>query len=96
MKFLERRKKVNELDRLIEELEREMYLIGPDGENYGIMADNLEKLYRAKSLIKTNKLSKDTIATCLISLAQIGLICNFERIHVLTSKALSFVRRGRG
>jgi hypothetical protein len=64
-------------------------------DEYDRALSHLEKLYKIKQGEKSKKISPDTKAIIIANLAGIGLILAYEHAHVITSKALSFVTRGR-
>ena len=80
-----------ESDRVILKLEK----IEPNTQEYAEVADNLEKLYKARSLVKERHVSLDTVALIAGNLLGIGLILWYEKADVITSKALGFVIKGR-
>lgn len=71
----------------------QMSVADPSSPEYAKMAENLTQLYNAES--KERKLSPDTIAVIIANLVGIVLILTFEKTGVISSKALSFVLRGR-
>lgn len=79
-----------EVDRLMGELAEWPV----NSENYQIALESLERLYELKGK-KKFKVSPDTVAVVVGNLAGIVLILNHERLHVVSSKALGFVMRGR-
>lgn len=95
MKFRNKDKRTRiekQIDKLIEELEKtDIY---EDQENYEIKLKTIERLYKLKEE-KGIKISPDTIAIIIGNLVGIILILNYEKINVVTSKALGFVIRGR-
>jgi len=64
-------------------------------EEYKNAADELERLHKLNSREKENKfhVSADTLVIAGANLLGIALILNFERLNVVTSKALGFVRK---
>lgn len=62
---------------------------------YSDSVDNLNKLLEAKEKGKSKSLSPDTLAVIAGNLLGIILILNFEKLDVVTSKALGFVLKGR-
>ena len=91
-------KKIN-VDRLIEQLETEA--LGLDGHSpeYAKVVEQLDKLYKIRTYDKPDKFTKDaTLATSLAvagNLAGILLILGFEKVDVITSKALGFIIKPR-
>lgn len=79
-----------EVDRLMGELAK--WPVNSD--NYQTALEALERLYELKGKKKFN-VSPDTVAVVVGNLAGIVLILNHERLHVVSSKALGFVLRGR-
>lgn len=65
----------------------------PETEKYATMADQLVKLYTIKNENRSRRVSPDTWATVLANLAGIGIIVGYEQKHIITSKALGFVRK---
>lgn len=91
--------KLSELDKEIEavtEALRDMKVTDPQ---YKTTIEMLERLQRIKTaqvdIEQKRSLSPDTIANVAANLLGIGVICNFEKVHVITSKALGFVSKLR-
>lgn len=86
----------NGIDDLIDTVLSEMAGYNSYDEEYAKMVEQLTKLYQIKSLNKDeNRVSKDTLVTIAANLLGIVLILGYERAHVVTSKALSFVLKTR-
>lgn len=81
------------LEVTIETLLLEMSLTESTSDEFGKLLDRLEKLHKMKAVEKDsrNRVSPDAILTVGANLAGIILILGFERAHIVTSKALSFV-----
>lgn len=62
-------------------------------EDYQIMVDQLVKLYALKEDNSKRRISPDTLATVVANVIGIVLIVGHERAHVVTSKALNFIRK---
>lgn len=93
-KFTKKDKRTNlekEIDSVLEVMEN----MRPEAEDYQIISANLERLYKAKSYEKARAVSPDVIATIAGNLLGIGIILGYERAHVITTKALGFVIKGR-
>lgn len=58
---------------------------------YAAIVTQIEKLMKAQSYQKDNRISKDTLVSVGGSLAGILMILNYEHLHVVTSKAIGFV-----
>jgi hypothetical protein len=64
-------------------------------DEYDRKVDQIAKLYDLKKHSASDKVSKDTLYTVIGNLAGILLILNYERAHVVTSKAVGFVMKPR-
>ena len=69
--------------------------LDPDSEEYGKAARNLQALYEARSKRPSKIIEADTIVLALTNILGIVLILNYEQIHVVSSKAISFIAKGR-
>lgn len=67
----------------------------PESEDYGKAADSLVKLMTAKSKDAHCRISADTAIMVAGNLLGIAIIIGHEKAHVITSKALGFVIKGR-
>ena len=90
-----RRDKRTNLDKEIDSVLKRMSEADPSCKGYAAMADNLEKLYKAKGIAPKPKVSPDVIAVGVFGLIQIGMILWHEKADIITSKAVGFVTRGR-
>lgn len=81
------------LDKIIDDLQSEMAGASGDSDEYAKMADQLVKLMELKANIGPKRISADTKATIIANLAGILIIVGHERTHIVTSKALGFVRK---
>jgi hypothetical protein len=90
-----KKKERTELEEEIHSVLCNMSTFAPDSEEYTKQAENLERLYKAKSYEKDRSVSPDTIAVIAGNLLGIALILGFEKANVITTKALGFVIRGR-
>lgn len=66
-----------------------------DDEEYAKMIRHLETLSKIKAQNAPDRVSADVLATIGGNLAGILLILHFEKINVVTSKAMSFVMKAR-
>lgn len=65
-------------------------------DEYAKMVEQLDKLHQIKSYNKdTNRVSKDALVAAVANILGIGMILGYEKAHVVTSKALSFVLKTR-
>lgn len=95
MKKLTEKKEKTKLEQNIEQLERTLLATPPGSDAYREMVKELETLYAIKREERKNKVSKDTLALIAGNLVGIGMILSYEQLHVISSKALSFVIKGR-
>jgi hypothetical protein len=79
------------IDRVLEEMDNETV----DSEPYAQMVDQLAKLHALKTVERQPRISPDTVATIIANLAGIVIIVGHERVHIVTSKALSFIMKLR-
>jgi hypothetical protein len=84
----------NGLDQIIDELQQFMLTLDKDSDKYTTMVENLSKLYKLRG-DPSKPISKDAILTTVGSIVGILLILNYERLNVVTSKAISFVTKLR-
>lgn len=80
------------LEKAIDEVHAQMALTINDPAEYAKHADNLTKLYKLREHDSKKRVSPDTLAMVAGNLAGIMLIVGHERAHVVTSKALTFVK----
>lgn len=64
-----------------------------DSQEFAAMCDQLEKLHKMKTSERGNRVSADVVATVAANLVGIVLILKFERMDIITSKALGFVKK---
>jgi len=88
------KKKKQSVNKEIARVLTEMSKLEPNSKEYTMMANNLELLMSAISKKKA-AISFDTVMTVVGSLGGIALIVFSEETRVITSKALSFVVKGR-
>lgn len=67
--------------------------VEPDTKEYAQILKQLEKLYKLKQLDKREPVSNDTLALIGGNLLGILIIVGHERAHIVTSKALGFIRQ---
>lgn len=95
MKIFTKRDKRTNLEKEIDTVLECMWDVEPDSEEYTAMANNLVKLLDAQSKQKSRGINKDTVAIIVGNLLGIGLILGYEKLNVITSKAVGFVIKGR-
>jgi hypothetical protein len=81
------------LEENIERVLQDMKGEEPESEKYAAMADQLTKLYAIKNENRSRRVSPDTWATVAANLFGIGIIVGHERTHIVTSKAIGFIRK---
>jgi hypothetical protein len=82
-----------ELEKAISELLSEMAGAQGDSPEYAAMVDQLVKLHAMKTEERRPRISPDTLATIAANLGGILIIVGHERAHIVTSKALGFIKR---
>lgn len=80
----------NEIERLTLELEK----TDPKSPEYQIIANNLDLLICMRNN-KPMRISTDTIVVAATNILGILLILNYENLHVVSSKAIGFILKGR-
>ena len=83
------------IDKEIDNLLSAMETVDPASDEYQTLAKNLETLAKAKSYDKQRYVDKTTLLYVAGNLLGIAIIVGYERAGVITSKALSFVLKGR-
>jgi|tagenome__1003787_1003787.scaffolds.fasta_scaffold20587406_2 hypothetical protein len=78
-----------EIDDLVSELNNHK----PESKEYGIIVERLSKLHTIRKESLPDRLSWNTGATVSANLLGILMIVHHEHLFVVTSKALSFVKK---
>lgn len=81
------------LQKLIDDCIRELSDHPEDSEEYAKILSHLEKLYHMKEDLKPSRVSPDTMALITANLVGILMILRYERIDIITSKAMNFVQK---
>lgn len=81
------------VDDLIDTVTERMKKVGPNSEEYPNLMRSLERLQALKTENRRKPLDWNTVLQTLGSLAGIVLILNFEKLGVVTSKAIMFIKR---
>ena len=89
------KKEKTSLDELIDTVQTQMFGYDADSDEFKKAAKRLDLLYKMRSSTSTDRLNINTAVAVVGNLAGILLILNHERLHVVTSKALSFVLKTR-
>lgn len=84
------------LKEVIDAVQDRLLTLSPESDEFAKTVDQLDKLYKIKSNNKDeDRVSLNTLIPVIGNLAGIVLILGYERAHVVTSKALSFVLKSR-
>lgn len=81
------------LEKAIDSVLSEMDGLSADSDEYAKMVTQLGKLHEMKTKEGPTRPSPDVWINNLGNLLSVLLIINFEKVHVVTSKAMTFVRR---
>ena len=77
------------IERVLNELKGEE----PETEKYAQISARLTELYAIKNENRSRRVSPDTLAGIVANLFGIGIIVGYEQKHIITSKALGFIRK---
>lgn len=94
MLFLSKKVEKNTLNDEIDSVLDSMSSCAADTEEYMAMANNLETLYKAKAMDKSNPM-KVSMLQAGTNILGILLVINYEKIGVVTSKAFSLISKAR-
>ena len=81
------------LTETIDHVLQQLKTVEPETDQYARMNDQLVKLYAIKNENRSRRVSPDTLAGIIANLFGIGIIVGYEQKHIITSKALSFIRK---
>jgi hypothetical protein len=97
LKKFTKKDKRTKLEREIDDVVDYMKLLSPETKEYTVVAENLERLHKAKAILdeRKRKVSPDAIVGGVVSLVGIGMIIWHEKADVITTKALGFVTKGK-
>jgi hypothetical protein len=85
-------KKNPSLNDIISTLETHIKEMHPDSEEYSKLVDQLGKLYQMKERNSSSRVSPDALVSAAASILAVLLILNHEKLGVVTSKAMGFIR----
>lgn len=85
------RKKNEALDELIQMLEKEMSVTDPESEGYKELLERYERLTKLRRSEAEGRIDPNTALMVAGNLAGIIAMLNFERLGVITSKAVGFI-----
>lgn len=94
MKLPKRDKRTN-LEKEIDAVLGLMSNVDPRKNDYAIMVEHLKTLHEAQATVKSKKMSPDAKAIIGGNLLILVITLGYERAHVITTKALGFVIKGR-
>lgn len=87
--------KRTQLEKEIDDVLSGMKCLAKNSKEYEVTIGHLETLYKAKSTEKCNRVSRDTMAIIAGNLMGILLILHYEKLDVITSRAVGFIIKGR-
>lgn len=79
----------DEIDRLLEVLN----MNDPEEEEYQKVMDRLDQLMKIKTCERPSRISWDTALVVAGNLLGVILVLKYERLHIVTSKAMTMVIR---
>ncbi len=94
MKLFKRRDRRTPLEKEIDALVKDLGNTAFEDKEYATKVEQLGKLMDIQKKKKV-RISPDTVAIIIANLAGIVLILGYERAHVITTKALGFIIKGR-
>jgi hypothetical protein len=83
------------LDTAIETALEKLNDLNPGTKEYIVQIDQIAKLIAFKEKTTPKRISPDTLAIIGGNLAGILIIVSYERVHIVTSKALGFIIKPR-
>lgn len=83
----------SQLDLTITQALSDMQSLNVETDEYAKAVDHITKLTKLKEAHNPKKVSPDVLVTAGANLTGIILILQYERVHVVASKALSFVMK---
>lgn len=81
------------LDLALTQALSDLQTLSPESDEYTKAVTNIDKLTKMKEHHAPKKVSPDVLVTAGANLAGIVLILQYERVHVVASKALGFVMK---
>lgn len=91
-----KKKEPNYLDEEIKRVVDYISILDPTSEEYKKAVENLKVLTEAKATYETEtkaKLNPNSVLAVGGNLLGIGMVLGYERLHIIASKALSFIIR---
>lgn len=88
--------KKSKLDDPIDRILTEMEIFGPNTPEYESLLGELERLSALQSTETwTRRIDPTQVAAVIANLAGIGLIVNYEKLNVVTTKAIGMIMRSK-
>lgn len=87
-----KKKELIGLDLVLDLATTELLEHKPGTDEYNKVLETVERINKVKNSQESDPVNKGDILQVIANLAGIGMILQHERLHVITSKAVSFVR----
>lgn len=81
------------LEKVIADTIEELNHVTADSSEFAKITEQLETLNKIRNSQRPDKISPETIAMICANLGGILLVMNFERTHVIATKAFSFISK---
>lgn len=79
------------LDKVIDAVLSELDQLSPESEQYATVVNQLVKLHAMKTHESPKSVTPDALVSAVASILGILLITNYERVHVVTTRALGIL-----
>lgn len=83
------------MDEEIERLTRQLADISPLSDDYATILNRLSLLTKARAERNERAISMDTVLTVVANIAGMLLVLNYERLNVISTKALTMVWKSK-
>lgn len=83
------------IDSVIADVRKKLEGFSPDSDEFAACIKQLDTLYKMRSYDKDNRVNVNTLIAAGANLLGIVAILSFERVNVITSKAIGFVVKSR-
>lgn len=83
------------IDQEVEHVLKALGTMMPESEEYSTAVKNLKELCEARSKKASRLVELDTIVAAGTNILGILLILSYEQLHVISTKAIGFVVKGR-
>ncbi len=83
------------IDTEIERLANQLGNINPVDSDYVKVVDNIKVLCEARGVKTERAISTDVVITAVTNIVGILLVLNYEKLGIITSKAITFVAKGK-